>query len=153
MQMNCHVTVKQDCTQTHHNVSSNCMGGTGLKFESWKVQNHTKNASQHHSYCLLREYESWNPATARKVPPMKMKHMEQQSLKIPVFPSNLKNNLNSNFSVCTKTFILCFWCCTVSLMFAPIRVCHGGSAPKAFSAAQLLYICVKVDKAIKSNTV
>ena len=44
----------------------------------------------------------------------------------------------------------CFWRCTVGLIFAPIRLCHGGSAPKAFSAAQLLYICVKVDK---GNTV
>ena len=40
----------------------------------------------------------------------------------------------------------CFWRCTVGLIFAPIRLCHGRSAPKAFSTAQLLYICVKVDK-------
>ena len=46
------------------------MGGTGLKLESWKVYNHIKNASEHHFYCLLREFESWNSAVARKVPPM-----------------------------------------------------------------------------------
>ena len=32
------------------------------------------------------------------------------------------------------------WRCTVGLIHAPIRLCHGGSAPKAFSAAQLLYV-------------
>ena len=45
------------------------MGGTGLKPEFWKMQNHIQNASQHHLYCLLRESESWNQAIARKVPP------------------------------------------------------------------------------------
>ena len=31
------------------------MGGTALKFKSWKVQNHIQNASQHHYYCFLIE--------------------------------------------------------------------------------------------------
>ena len=31
------------------------MGGTRLKFESWKVKNHTQNASQHHFYCFLKD--------------------------------------------------------------------------------------------------
>ena len=31
------------------------MDGTGLRFESWKMENHTQNASQHHSYCFLKE--------------------------------------------------------------------------------------------------
>ena len=33
----------------------NNMGGTGLKFETWKVKNHTQNASHHHFYCFLKE--------------------------------------------------------------------------------------------------
>ena len=31
------------------------MGGTGLRFESWKVKNHTQNSSQHHLYCFLED--------------------------------------------------------------------------------------------------
>ena len=29
------------------------MGGKRLRFESWKVRNHTQNVSQHHFYCFL----------------------------------------------------------------------------------------------------
>ena len=32
-----------------------CMGGTGLKFESWKVENPPQNASQHYLQCFLKE--------------------------------------------------------------------------------------------------
>ena len=46
------------------------MDGTGLKFESWKVENYTKNASQYSSHCSLKEIWSWNPAGEGKVPPM-----------------------------------------------------------------------------------
>ena len=31
------------------------LGGTRLKFESWKVKNHTQNASQQHFYCFLKD--------------------------------------------------------------------------------------------------
>ena len=31
------------------------MSGTRLKFESWKVGNHTQNASQNHFYCFLKD--------------------------------------------------------------------------------------------------
>ena len=50
---------------------SNLMGGPRLTFESWKVRNHTKNASQNHFYCFWKLYESWNLAVAWKVPPIK----------------------------------------------------------------------------------
>ena len=30
-------------------------GGSGLKLESWKVESNTKNVSQHHFYCFLKE--------------------------------------------------------------------------------------------------
>ena len=33
----------------------NIRGGTTSKFESWKVQNHIQDASQHIFYCFLRE--------------------------------------------------------------------------------------------------
>ena len=45
------------------------MGGTALKFESWKVQNHIQDASQHHFYCFSWEKcESGNPAINQKCP-------------------------------------------------------------------------------------
>ena len=31
------------------------MGGTRLKFETWKVRIHTQNASQSHFYCFVKE--------------------------------------------------------------------------------------------------
>ena len=31
------------------------VGETGLKFKSWKVQNHVQNAAEHHFSCFLRE--------------------------------------------------------------------------------------------------
>ena len=54
--------------QAIYTVPKTCMGGTGLKFESWKVQNHV----QINIICIAfwQKSESWNLAVARKVPPM-----------------------------------------------------------------------------------
>ena len=44
------------------------MGETGLKFESWNVKNHTKNAFQNHFYCFLKEIWTLKSSCSLKSP-------------------------------------------------------------------------------------
>ena len=44
------------------------MGGTGLKFESGKVQNHFQSAAQHHCYCFLHEIWILKSSYSQKSP-------------------------------------------------------------------------------------
>ena len=53
------------------------MGGTRSKFKSWKVTNHTQNASPKHLIAFWKISESWNLAVALKVPPMHTLGLDQ----------------------------------------------------------------------------
>ena len=46
------------------------IGGTELKFESWKVKPHTQNASQHHCHCFLKYISILKSGCSLKVPSM-----------------------------------------------------------------------------------
>ena len=46
-----------------------CMGGTGLEFESRKIKYRTQNASQQHFYCFLKEIWTIKSSSSLKCPP------------------------------------------------------------------------------------
>ena len=70
---------KQKTTTTTKPWTNQTMGGTGLKFESWKVEINSKYIPTTHSYCFLKEIWFLKSGSSLKSPPMPPKKKTKQN--------------------------------------------------------------------------
>ena len=60
------------------------MGGTGIKFESWKVEYHIQNACKHHFHCFLKSNCIWKICTHEEDRHRRSLHIQPQ-MNLPWF--------------------------------------------------------------------
>ena len=92
---------------TKKNNTKDCknMGGTGLKFESWKVKNDTQDASQRHFFnCFLKKF--WTlKAIAGKVQP-KQKEGQYKNILLTTWDTVAERRHHQGLSLCDRQLLL-----------------------------------------------